>query len=92
MDALRWCLEWLGRLERGEQVVVNLRPEADPETEHVSFERPRVLRVLDRIIADLDELAGLPPIAEGGPRRTAPRPGASATGDGWRSPIRRRDG
>jgi hypothetical protein len=38
--------------------------ETDPETEYVSFDRPRVLRVLNRIIADLDELAGLPPIAD----------------------------
>jgi len=44
--------------------VVNLRPETDPETEYVSFDRPRVLRVLARIIADLDELTGFPPIAE----------------------------
>jgi hypothetical protein len=44
--------------------VVNLRPESDPETEYVSFDRPRVLRVLARIIADLDGLAGFPPITE----------------------------
>ena len=44
--------------------MVNLRPETDPETEYVAFDRPRVLRVLARIIADLDELAGYPPIAE----------------------------
>jgi len=44
--------------------VVNLRPESDPETEYVSFDRPRVLRVLARIIADLDGLAGFPPIAK----------------------------
>src|SRR5437764_4342806 len=30
MDALRRCGEWLERLDRGEPVVVNLRPEADP--------------------------------------------------------------
>ena len=47
--------------------MVNLRPETDPETEYVAFDRPRVLRVLARIIADLDELAGYPPIA---PRRS----------------------
>jgi hypothetical protein len=64
MDALRRCREWLERLEHGDQVVVNLRPESDPETEYVSFDRPRVLRVLARIIADLDGLAGYPPIAE----------------------------
>src|SRR4051794_41092094 len=64
LEALRRCREWLERLDRGETVVVNLRPETDPETEHVTFDRPRVLRVLARIIADLDELAGYPPIAE----------------------------
>jgi hypothetical protein len=64
MEALRRCRGWLERLERGEMVVVNLRPETDPETEYVSFDRPRVLRVLSRIFADLDELAGFPPIAD----------------------------
>jgi hypothetical protein len=62
LEALRLCREWLERLERGEPVVVNLRPETDPETEYVAFDRPRVLRVLARIIADLEELAGYPPI------------------------------
>ena len=74
-------------------VVVNLRPETDPETEYVAFDRPRVLRVLARIIADLDELAG----TRRSPRRKqpkarTPRPGASATGNGWRSLTRRRSG
>ena len=64
LEALRRCREWLDRLDRGETVVVNLRPETDAEMEYVSFDRPRVLRVLARIIADLDELAGFPPIAE----------------------------
>ena len=63
LEALRRCREWLERLDRGETVVVNLRPETDRETEYVAFDRPRVLRVLARIIADLDELAGYPPIA-----------------------------
>src|SRR3954470_256490 len=63
LEALRRCREWLERLDRGETVVVNLRPETDPETEYVAFDRPRVLRVLARIIADLDELAGYPPSA-----------------------------
>jgi hypothetical protein len=61
LEALRRCREWLERLDRGETVVVNLRPEADAETEYVAFDR---LRVLARVIADLDELAGFPPIAE----------------------------
>ena len=38
MDALRRCREWLERLDRGELVGVNLRPETDPETEYVSFD------------------------------------------------------
>jgi len=58
------CREWLEHLDCGELVVVNLRPETDPETEYVSFDRPRVLQVLSHIIADLDELAGYPPIAD----------------------------
>src|SRR6516162_6834088 len=65
LEALRRCHEWLERLDRGERVVVNLRPETDPETEYVAFDRPRVLRVLARIIADLDELAGYAPSAAG---------------------------
>ena len=36
------CREWLERLDCGELVVVNLRPETDSETEYVSFDRPRV--------------------------------------------------
>jgi hypothetical protein len=39
---------------------VNLRPESEEETEFVPFDRPRVLRVLARIAADLDELARRP--------------------------------
>ena len=58
------CREWLERLDCGELVGVNLRPETDPETEYVAFDRPRVLRVLSHISADLDELAGYPPIAD----------------------------
>ena len=41
---------------------MNLRPESEAETELVPFDRPRVLRVLARIAADLDELAR-PPLA-----------------------------
>jgi len=44
-------------MERGENVVVNLRRDADVETEFVGFDRPRVVRVLERIAADLDNLS-----------------------------------
>jgi hypothetical protein len=64
LTALRQCREWLELLGRGERVIVNLRPESDLETEDVAFDGPRILRVLGRIIADLDALAGLPPLAE----------------------------
>jgi hypothetical protein len=53
---LRQCTHWLKQLEDGEEVCVNLRPDADPETEYVRFDRHRVIRVLERIAADVDQL------------------------------------
>jgi hypothetical protein len=79
------------RLDRGEPVLVNLRPDTDPETEYVAFDRPRILRLLARIIADLDELAGYPPSAAKEPDRRQDRRGPAspppATTDGARSPA-----
>jgi hypothetical protein len=46
--------------DRGEDAVVNLQPDTDTETEFVRFDRAQVLRVLARIVADLDELTGKP--------------------------------
>jgi len=60
VEVLRRCTDWLQRLERGENVVVNLRPDEDFETEFVAFDRPRVVRVLERIAADLDNLSLVP--------------------------------
>jgi hypothetical protein len=57
-EVLGWCIGWLERLAQGETVVVNLRAETDPKTAFVAFDQARVLRVLKRIAADLDELAG----------------------------------
>jgi hypothetical protein len=57
---LRRCADWLQRLERGENVVVNLRPDEDVETDFVAFDRLRVVRVLERIAADLDNLSLVP--------------------------------
>jgi hypothetical protein len=56
VEVVRWCLDWLERLERGEQVVVNLRPDTEDVTEYVQFDQARVRRVLARIAADLDTL------------------------------------
>ena len=47
VEVLRRCTDWLQRLERGENVVVNLRPDEDFETEFVAFDRPRIVRVLE---------------------------------------------
>jgi hypothetical protein len=41
VEALRRCVDWLQRLERGENVIVNLRLDTNVETESVSFDRPR---------------------------------------------------
>ena len=60
VEALRRCIDWLQRLERGENVMVNLRLDTDVETEFVSFDRPRVVRVLERIASDLDNLSLVP--------------------------------
>lgn len=56
IEVLRWCLDWLDKHNRGERVVVNLVPDTDSGRNFVSFDLPRILRVLHRITADLDEL------------------------------------
>jgi hypothetical protein len=58
VQILRGCIGWLEQLARGETVMVNLRTETDPKTAFVAFDQARVLRVLKRITADLDELSG----------------------------------
>ena len=56
---LRQCAEWLTRLHAGEfPPAVNLRPGGDhPERALVVVDLPRVAAILDRIAADIDELA-----------------------------------
>ena len=60
VEVLRRCIDWLQRLERDANVIVNLRPDEEVETEFVAFDRPRVVRVLERIAADLDTLSLVP--------------------------------
>jgi len=55
--ALRQCIDWLEQAERGETVMVNLRPVTDSGTEFVIFDQSHIRRVLARIAADLDALA-----------------------------------
>ena len=57
-EVIRWCINWLEQLDRGETVVVNLRAESDPRTAHVGVDRQWVLRVFKRIAANLDRLSG----------------------------------
>jgi hypothetical protein len=60
VGVLRRCVDWLQRLEGGENVIVNLRLDTDVETEFVNFDRPRVVRVLERIAAVLDNFGLVP--------------------------------
>ena len=57
-EVLRWCINWLEKLARGEKVVVNLRASIDPRTAYVGVDREWVLRVLKRVAANLDQLSG----------------------------------
>ena len=56
---LRQCAGWLTRLHtKGFPSAVNLRPEGDrPDRAHVVAGLPRVAAILNRIAADVDELA-----------------------------------
>jgi hypothetical protein len=56
--ALISCVEWLEQLAAGATPVVNLRPPDDwPTTDNIAVDHDRLLRVLRRIAADIDELA-----------------------------------
>ena len=76
VTALRRCLGWLEQEARGAPVVVNLRPDGDGETAFVAFDRPRILRVLARIAADLDELARVNDVSAARPTPGADDPQA----------------
>jgi hypothetical protein len=52
VEVLRWCLDWLAQLERGEMVGVNLRSDSEEVADFVRFDQARVRRVLARIAAD----------------------------------------
>jgi hypothetical protein len=56
---LRHCAGWLTHLHTSEYApVVNLRPEGDhPDRGYVVADLPRVAAILQRIAADVDELA-----------------------------------
>jgi IclR helix-turn-helix domain len=66
VEFLRWCIDWLEQLERGELVVVNPRPDPEADTEFVRCGHARVRRVLTRMAAALDVLARQRPAVETG--------------------------
>ena len=59
-EVMRWCISWLEQLAHGEWVIINLRAESDSRTAFVGVDHKWVLRVLNRIAADLDRLSGYP--------------------------------
>lgn len=59
------CAEWLEALAAGERPKVNLRPDEDwPGTHYVPVDQGRVVRVLQRIAHDLEELARAQRVAD----------------------------
>ncbi len=76
-EVMRWCISWLEQLARGERVVINLRAESDSRTAFVGVDHKWVLRVLNRIAADLDRLSGHPATNEEG--NTEPDPTIAGT-------------
>lgn len=66
VEWLRRCADWLAKLETGGYPpVVNLRPAADwPDTASVGVNLTRVREVIDRVAADLDELARARQVAD----------------------------
>jgi hypothetical protein len=57
---LRRCIDWLKQLESERWVVEELRPITEVGGERVLLDRRQVLRILSRIAAELDGLAGRP--------------------------------
>jgi hypothetical protein len=57
---LHRCIDWLKQLESERWVVEELRPITEVGEERVLLERRQVLRILSRIAAELDGLAGRP--------------------------------
>jgi hypothetical protein len=71
---LRQCAGWLTRLHTREfPPAVNLRPEGDhPDRAHVVADLPRVAAIVQRIAADLDELARARRVADLGAAAALP--------------------
>ena len=57
---LRQCIDWLKQLESERWVVEELRPITEVGGERVLLDRRQVLRILSRVAAELDGIAGRP--------------------------------
>ena len=64
VEVLQWYIDLLVQLERGEMVIVNLRPAREADTEFVRCDHARVRWVLTRMAAALGVLARPRPAAE----------------------------
>ena len=74
VDWIRQCADWLTHLHTREfPPAVNLRPESDhPDKAHVMIDQPRVAAILQRIAADVDELARARRVADLGAAAVLP--------------------
>ena len=83
---LRQCADWLAHLDADSYPpAVNLRPSADwPDRALVAVDLARVRAVIDRIAADIDELARARRVQDLTTPRCCPTHGPSAA-DGWPS-------
>ena len=74
VDWIRQCAGWLTHLHASEYPpAVNLRPDSDhPHKAHVIVDLPRVAAILQRIAADVDELARARRVADLGAAATVP--------------------
>ena len=73
-DWIRQCAGWLTHLHTSEYpLAVNLRPDGDhPDRAHVVVDLPRVTAILQRIAADVDELARARRVADLGAAAALP--------------------
>jgi hypothetical protein len=68
VEVLRWCIDWLARLARGEMVVVNLRPDTENDHEFVAFDLARIASDLDVLAHDPSDVETASPTESADPR------------------------
>jgi hypothetical protein len=83
---LRQCADWLAHLDADSYPpAVNLRPSADwPDRAVMAVDLARVAAVIDRIAADVDELARARRVQDLNTAAVLPDPRAASARRGWR--------